>query len=234
MMMPAARIQCAPTEARNSVFPQRRPRREDPNSAQRLEEGQLLERLLDGEERAWTEFCRRYQGLLVASVRRVLRRCGTSASPEDLADLVAEVWLALLRDDKRRLRLYDPARGSLARWLGLIAASCTIDRLRARGRALRLAELPPERLLVDDSPGPDRGLETRERRWLARGALRALKSPERQFVLSCFHDQRPPQELARELGVSINTVYSRKSKLCEKLRRIVARLGRRGASCLVR
>ena len=45
-------------------------------------------------------------------------------------------------------------------------------------------------------------------------------------MVGCFHDERPPEELARALGVTLNTVYSRKFKLREKLRGIVRALER--------
>jgi RNA polymerase sigma-70 factor (ECF subfamily) len=195
--------------------------------AQRREEGQLLRRVLRGDERAWNEFSRRFENLIVACVIRVLRRYGASFNAEDLADLVAEVWLVLLRDDKRKLRLYDASRGyRLASWLGLMATNCTIDQLRLRGcECSYLEDLSgADRLLVDDSPAPDGGLEARETMGLARRALDALSADERAFVVACFHEERPPEELAQELGISVNTVYSRKFKIREKLCHIVASL----------
>ena len=43
-------------------------------------------------------------------------------------------------------------------------------------------------------------------------------------MVDVFHAERSHEELARSLGVSISTIYSRKFKLCEKLARIVAGL----------
>ncbi len=47
---------------------------------------------------------------------------------------------------------------------------------------------------------------------------------ERHFVLEIFHGERSPEDLARTLGVTTNTVYSRKFKVRAKLARIVAHL----------
>jgi RNA polymerase sigma-70 factor (ECF subfamily) len=193
---------------------------------QKREEKRLLSRVLRGDERAWAEFSRRFEHLIVACVVRVLRRYGASFNAEDLADLVAEVWVALLRDDMRKLRLYDAGRGyRLASWVGLLATNCTIDQLRLRATECTYLEdlACPERLLVD-SHGPDAGIEEQETAALARAALDQLTSEERRFVVSCFHEERRPEDLAVELGITVNTVYSRKFKIREKLVRIVADL----------
>jgi RNA polymerase sigma-70 factor, ECF subfamily len=194
--------------------------------AQRAEEKRLLKRVLKGDQQAWQEFCRRYENLIVSCVIKVLRRYNASFCGEDLADLVAEVWLVLLRDDMRKLRLYDANRGyRLASWVGLMATNCTIDQLRLRaGECTYLDDVScPERLLVDGNQ-PDQGIEERETADLARRALDQLSSEERAFVVSCFHEERRPEELAEELGITVNTVYSRKFKIREKLIRIVADL----------
>ena len=197
------------------------------SEAQRRDELQLLRRVLRGDERAWVSFCQRHESLIFSCVLRVLRRYNAAFNAEDLADLVAEVWVTLLRDDKRKLRLYDPKRGyRLASWLGLLATNSTIDQLRLRGEcACYLEDLSGAEQLLVDSSRPDNGIEERESAQLARMALRQLTSEERQFVLSCFHEERDPAELASEMGIAINTVYSRKFKIREKLVRIVADLG---------
>jgi RNA polymerase sigma factor (sigma-70 family) len=67
-------------------------------------------------------------------------------------------------------------------------------------------------------------IEQREEAELARTALAQLSGDERAFVFDCFRDERSPEELARALGVTTNTVYSRKFKIREKLQKIVRSL----------
>ena len=190
------------------------------------EELVLIQRALARDSRAWAEFTRRYENLIVACVIKTLRRYNASFSSDELADIVAEVWVRLLNDDMRKLRMYDPSRGyRLASWLGLITTNCTIDHLRLR---------PAEHVYVDDlssfdwipesTDQPDRKIQVEEEASLARRALRQLSSADRQFVISCFHEERPPEILAQELGVTVNTVYSRKVKVRQKLERLVASL----------
>lgn len=193
---------------------------------EREEELALLDAALVGDARAWDRFCRRYQALIIGCVRRVLRRYGATFSTTDLADMVAEVWVALLREDRRKLRQYDPHRGyRLSSWIGLIATNCTIDHLRARtAEHSYLEEMKTvDRVLVDLS-SPQSRLEQLEAARLAQSALAQLDDHDRDFVIACFHDERPPAELAAELGVTVNTIYSRKFKVRAKLARITAAL----------
>jgi RNA polymerase sigma-70 factor (ECF subfamily) len=194
-------------------------------AAQKKEEVTLLRRVLKGDQKAWAEFCQRYEGLIVGCVLRVLRRYNAAFNSEDLADMVAEVWVTLLRNDMRKLRLYDAKRGyRLASWIGLLTTNCTIDQLRLRSNETSYLEdmSCADQLLLADSERPDAGIEQQEDAELARRALGQLSAEERQFVLSCFHDERSPVDLAEDLGIAVNTVYSRKFKIREKLVRIVA------------
>jgi len=195
-------------------------------AAQRREEKRLLGRVLQGDPQAWAEFCRRYENLIISCVVRTLRRYGASFSSEDLADLVSEVWVALLRDNMRKLRLYDPDKGyRLASWVGLLATNCAIDQLRLRsGECSYLEDLSGGETLLVELQGPDSGIEAEESADLARQALGYLSAEEREFVIHCYHEECRPEDLAQNLGITVNTVYSRKFKIREKLSRIVANL----------
>jgi RNA polymerase sigma factor (sigma-70 family) len=199
------------------------------------EEIELLEALLveaDGaaKQQVWRAFVDRYERLIEICVRKVLRRYGVLPSGQDVGDLVGDVWLALLQDDMRKLRQYDATRGfRLASFIGMVATNTTIDHLRGR-------DLPPLPLdeLVDGNTHPwfiPRDLvEDKQRADLARQALIQLTVDERAFLVECFQAERSPDEMARHLGISTNTVYARKFKLREKLADIVATLTRRPAA----
>jgi RNA polymerase sigma factor (sigma-70 family) len=198
--------------------------------ANSAEESALLTALLAGgnqftRQRLWAEFVGRYERLLMSCVLKVLRRYGATFSREDLDDLVGEVWLTLLRDDMKKLRQYDATRGfRIASFLGLVATNATIDHLRARqAETSPLDEMLEDHLALRIDP-PRCRVEQHEEVALARAALDQLSGDERAFVIDCFHDERAPEEIARALGVSTNTVYSRKFKIREKLQKIVRTL----------
>ena len=176
-------------------------------------------------DRLWAEFVQRYERLIISCVVKALRRYGATFSRDDLDDLVGDVWLVLLRDDMKKLRQYDATRGfRIASFLGLVATNATIDHLRARQ-----AEATPLDDVIEDfaslrAEAPRDVVEAREEAELARAALAQLSGDERAFVVDCFRDERSPEELARALGVTTNTVYSRKFKIREKLQKIVRTL----------
>jgi RNA polymerase sigma-70 factor, ECF subfamily len=194
------------------------------------EEAALLASLLQATKKAqhdrlWSDFVQRYERLIVSCVVKALRRYGATFSRDDLDDLVGDVWLVLLREDMKKLRQYDATRGfRIASFLGLVATNATIDHLRARQ-----AEATPLDEIIEDyaslrAEAPRDVVEARQEAELARAALEQLSGEERAFVVDCFRDEVSPEELARTLGVTTNTVYSRKFKIREKLQKIVRSL----------
>src|SRR6476646_1752711 len=173
-------------------------------------------------DRLWADFVQRYERLIISCVVKALRRYGATFSRDDLDDLVGDVWLVLLRDDMKKLRQYDATRGfRIASFLGLVATNATIDHLRARQ-----ADATPLDDVIEDyaslrAEAPRDVVEAREEAELARAALAQLSGEERAFVVDCFRDEVSPEDLARSLGVTTNTVYSRKFKIREKLQKIV-------------
>jgi RNA polymerase sigma factor (sigma-70 family) len=194
------------------------------------EETTLLQALLAASKKAqhdrlWTDFVQRYERLIVSCVVKALRRYGATFSRDDLDDLVGDIWLVLLREDMKKLRQYDATRGfRIASFLGLVATNATIDHLRARQ-----AESTPLDDVIEDyasmrAEAPRDVVEAREEAGLAPAALAQLSGDERAFVVDCFRDEVAPEDLARSLGVTTNTVYSRKFKIREKLQKIVRSL----------
>jgi RNA polymerase sigma-70 factor, ECF subfamily len=176
-------------------------------------------------QKRWEEFVHKYERLITSCVLKVLRRYGAVFSGEDLDDLVGDVWVTLLRDDLKKLRQYDAERGfRIASFIGLVATNTTIDHLRSR----QVEATPLDQVMEDYASlaqaAPRDSVEDREQAELARTALNRLSTDERAFVYEVFHAERSPEDLARSLGVTTNTIYSRKFKIREKLARIVATL----------
>jgi|GEM_PF-1559309 len=195
-----------------------------------VEETQLLRSLLSPRtssavrQTLWADFVTRYERLITSCVLKVLRRYGALFSTDDLDDLCNDVWVTLLRDDMKKLRQYDAERGfRIASFIGLVATNTTIDHLRGQK-----AHTTPLDQLVEDHASL--GIEYRdtvedsEEAALAQAALGRLTPDERAFVYEVFHAERSPEELARRLGVTTNTIYSRKFKIREKLVKIVNHL----------
>ncbi len=131
----------------------------DPRASAEVE---LARRCAAGEAEAWREFVARYGLLLAALARRMLARVSAVVSDSDVDEVVAEVFLALLRRERLLLKRFDPAY-RLSTYLGVICRSEVGRWARRRGRA-RPGGLPLEDLApASPEPGPAEALLGQER-----------------------------------------------------------------------
>jgi RNA polymerase sigma-70 factor (ECF subfamily) len=197
-------------------------------SAERQQELQLLSAVLEGDRRASRSFFERYNCTIEMCVRKVLRNNQRRPSDEDVRDLVADVWLALMEDDKRPLRRFDPARRiRVATWVGLLARNKAIDRLRGRqDHAVSLEQPLGDNDVPAEAPLPSEQIEAQEEQRLAREALARLSPADRAFLEAWYLEKNQPGELAKRFGISVGTVYSRRFKIQAKLARSVGLLTR--------
>ncbi|MCC6748695.1 MAG: sigma-70 family RNA polymerase sigma factor [Deltaproteobacteria bacterium] len=194
----------------------------------RDEELGLLAAVITGDHAAGTSFFQRYNCLIEMCVRKTFRRAGLFVTEEDVRDMVGEIWLSLLDDDKRCLRRFEPDRQiRVGTWIGLLARNKTIDHLRTsheRTVPLDDALVADERPFVTASPTDE--VEAREAQVLAERALQLLKAEERRFLEAWYVHDRDPSDMAHEFGIAVGTVYSRRFKIQEKLARTIDRISR--------
>lgn len=193
---------------------------------QRVGDEALLEAALAGSTVAWQALQRSLGGVIERVVGAVVRRYGARVTPHDREDMVAEVWLALLTDNCRRLRQFDPQRGTrLQGWVALIAAQSAVASLRALpapGDAhaaqewARLAAGDPE-LAAKESA---RALQLKMRR-----AMLQLSREDRHFLRHYLYHKGSTKAVAQALGLSTNAVYTRKSRITARLNRAARAAG---------
>ncbi len=129
-----------------------------------------------------------------------LRRIGIADA--DLEDVTHEVFIAVLRS----LSSYDPAR-PLRPWLfGITARVASHHRRRLFRRHEEPAETPEA---VSEETGPHETIERHEARTLLLAALGRLSPGRRAVVILHELDDVPVPEIARGLGIPLNTAYSR-------------------------
>jgi len=176
----------------------------------------LLDRMLAGDEEAFTMLYRRRQG---AVYRFALHMCGSEAAAEDVTQ---EVFLALIRDGSA----YRVERGSLAAFLCGIARNHVLRRLD-RERANRAMPESTEFAAPDDVAGEVLRGEDIER---VRRAVLALPARYREVVVLCDLEEMDYAAAAQALGCAVGTVRSR---LHRARRLLVEKLGiSRKAGCV--
>ena len=140
----------------------------------------------------------RYGGLVYGLARAILQ------SQEEAEDLTQEVFVMLCQGTT-----YDATRGSLGAFLTALTRSRAIDRLRSRGRRLRILRAswqnaPPP---VMPMPAVDR-LTMRERSERVRSAVAGLPANERRVLEMVYYKGLTQAEIAATLDTPLGTVKS--------------------------
>jgi RNA polymerase sigma-70 factor (ECF subfamily) len=198
------------------------------NAYDQLPDEELVAAVLAREPAAWPTFFAKYERLVVSCIRKVMRRYGAPFNDEDVEDLISATALNIVKDDYKKLRAFDPTKGyKLSSWIGLIATNSAHDALRRRAptemwSAAALDDTAPLRL-ESDAQLASESLEAEDRARELRTAIAELTPQERLFMEYYYVQELEPEVIARLMAISINTVYSRKNKIREKLRIIVSK-----------
>lgn len=168
----------------------------------RGEEIDLFRRCARGEPGAWDEFLRRYRPGIEAGVRRLLALRG-AARPEEVDECVSEVLLALLRDDRAKLRAYD-GRASPGTWLGLVAITAVGNRVRVERRrgTIPLGDLDRE----PAGPGTPPPGAREDRAGALRRALESLDARQRLALRLAYEKAWSRREIARAMRLTEGAV----------------------------
>jgi RNA polymerase sigma-70 factor, ECF subfamily len=163
------------------------------------------------------EFSKAYTAHRPRALSSAMRVLGDQAAAEDV---VQDVFLAIWRDPK----LFDPARGSLAGYVAMMARSRAVDRVRsltsARGAVERLGVRDEERPGVEDGPGEVAARHEERGRVLE--AVAKLPARQREAVLLAFGRGLSAAEIAAASGVPLGTAKSRLRLGLQKTRDAVA------------
>jgi RNA polymerase sigma-70 factor (ECF subfamily) len=182
----------------------------------------LLDLLLDpSNDGVWREFDARYRPVLEALGRRV------GLSDDDAADVAQETLTRFLHD--YLAHKYDRSRGRLGAWLTGIARHriAELRRVRARRRERRgesaIVELPGANELAELWDQACRQEVLRRAMDELRRSTRFDDTTIRAFERVAL-EQRPAAEVARELNLSVDSVYAAKSRCMAQLREILSEL----------
>jgi RNA polymerase sigma-70 factor (ECF subfamily) len=180
----------------------------------------LLEGLRDpANQGVWLAFVERYRPLIVRYGRRL------ELSAEDAEDVAQASLLAFC--EAFRAQRYDRLRGRLRQWLFGIVHNQVKNWQRRQGRrAPGLPETKAERLL-DGLEAPD-GLEQLwEAEWrdcVARACLDEVRREVQESTFRAFErfalEGRPAEEVAAELGITPNSVYTAKRRILRRVREL--------------
>jgi RNA polymerase sigma-70 factor (ECF subfamily) len=184
----------------------------------------LLLRLPNAEDvAAWDEFAAVYAPL----VYRLARRRGLQ--PADADDLVQEVLAAVARAIDGWLK--NPGRGPFRAWLLRIARNLTINFLtRAKYRPLAAGGSDAAGRLANHTADLEASsqfdLEYRREvfRWAAEQVRESVAERTWEAFWETSVEDQPAEAVARQLGMSVGSVYIAKSRVMSRLREVVKRM----------
>ena len=178
----------------------------------------LVKGLVGNDPAAWQALGFRYGRLIQSCIHRVIARFPSVVRADDAAEIMSILYVQLLSNDRAKLRTFDPERGcKLGTWLGLLATHSAYDFLRSVRKVPRAVELDEAEELATETPDPAELTLRSEQASSVAALLSEFTHKDREFVELYFGEGLDPDEVARRMGISVKTVYSKKHKIQRRL-----------------
>ena len=183
----------------------------------------LLQRMLDGDQLAWTEF----SSLYIRTLRAWCRRWGVPDN--DVDDLVQETFLAIV---SRLSNFERRGLGSLRAWMKEIARCCwrSVQSRAERQRNIALLERFRRSRLALDSLESD--FDRLSRQELLQTCMSIVQKQVEPRSWSAFRmlvlDGLTGSEVAERLGMRVDAVYMAKLRVQRRIVREIRKLDRLG------
>jgi RNA polymerase sigma-70 factor (ECF subfamily) len=200
---------------------------EDPSAADaRAADHRRVRAAIAGDARELRALLVRLTPVIQARVARVLIRFGRSRgrdARQEVEDLTQDVFVALFDREGRVLQSWDPARAmSLENFVGLVAEHRAINILKS-GKRSPFTEDATSPESIDLAMGShdqvERPVAARDVLSKVIERLRAELTPKGFMVFRLLViEQKEPQEVCAQLGMTIDAVYAWRSRLAARIR----------------
>jgi RNA polymerase sigma-70 factor (ECF subfamily) len=185
----------------------------------------LLVRIRDtDDQQAWSQFVELYAPLIYGFARK------HGLQDADAADVTQEVLRTVAAAAKALD--YDPQRGSFRGWLFTVCRTRLINFVNSRQRVAAGTGDTALHQDLEQLPSNDAGLSSLweqdyERRlfaWAAEQVQREVQTTTWQAFWRTAVDAREPQQVAKELGLTVAAVYLAKSRVMTRLKDRIRRV----------
>jgi len=179
----------------------------------------LLKRCLADAPGGWKDFVDRFIGLFVHVINHTAHARSVRLSQHDVDDLCAEIFLAILTDDKAILRRFR-GKSSLATYLTVIARRVSVAEIARRRKAEALGHVSAHSGGSGNGAGREAGESRRvEDREEIEKLLEGLSGTDADVVRQFHLHGKSYQEISSKLGISENSIGPTLSRARAKLRR---------------
>jgi RNA polymerase sigma-70 factor, ECF subfamily len=201
----------------------RSPRALAVSSYETASELELVRALVDNEPEAWEALTIRYGRLIQSCIQRVTTRFSSVVQKDDASEIYSMLFVQLLANDRNKLRSFAPERGcKLGTWLGLLATHTAYDFLRSIRKVPHATGLSEAESLSGEGPDPAEVTLQHEQLSRVEAVLSQFTRKDREFVMLYFGEGLEADEVARRMGISVKTVYSKKHKIQRRLVSLLA------------
>jgi len=177
----------------------------------------LLNRCLGGEPASWQDLVDRFLGLFIHIVQHTAHARSVRLNPEDVDDLCAEVFLALLDRNYAVLRAF---RGecSLATYLTVVGRRVIVREMARRRMAEALGHVHAHQAALDMAGNERRELQRIDDHDQVQQMLAGLPDMDAKIVRQYHIEGRSYREISTGLGVPENSIGPALSRARAKLR----------------
>jgi RNA polymerase sigma-70 factor (ECF subfamily) len=211
---PQATLSASPAESRpesSGLHGGARARRlRSRDSVELWSDGELVQRIGEGDREAFEELYRRFARPVLGLAVRRLRDRGRAE------DATQETFTAIWRS----AGTYRPERGPGAPWLYTVARNAIINQTRIRTEPT--AEVPDA---PSDRPGPDEHAESDWVSWRVHRALERLPEHERATIELAYWSELSQSEIAARLNIPLGTVKTRTRRALARLAELLEHEG---------
>jgi RNA polymerase sigma-70 factor (ECF subfamily) len=169
--------------------------------------GVSIDVLVRGDKAAWKQFVDEYSRNVFSVVIRMFRNRTGGADPASVDDVVADVFLRLIRNDYHLLKTYDPEKAPFHSWLALVTRSVTLNWMRAKKTYVEIDQVGD----IERPTEPD----PREEIAIPEGVL---SDREALVVRLSFGHSYSISEIAEFLAITEQSVRNYKHRAINKLR----------------
>jgi len=177
----------------------------------------LLKRCLGQEPGAWKDFVDRYLGLFIHVLQHTAHSRSVTLTPDDIDDLCADIFLAILTGDFAILRRFR-GQSSLATYLTVIARRIAVRAIAGRRQAEAMGHVRshvPLELLPTTSPPPHTRLDNQD---LVQRMMIGLPAHEAEIIRRFHLAGNSYGEISQALGIPENSVGPTLTRARERLR----------------
>ena len=180
-----------------------------------MNDEELLQRLISGEQDAFIYMIDTYSKLLWVVVGGILSNIGTT---QDIEECISDVYIHVWKNP----RTFNPKKGSLKTFLAVIARSKALDTYRKLSKE-KIIELNDAIRYTDDDL-IDYIIDKEMYQELYE-AIRSLVEPNKEIVLRRYFFEEKPSCIAKNIAMPVKEVENRLYQSKIKLRKLLEKGG---------